>query len=420
MTEKVKSMTEGSNAAGPFNASLTVVNLLDELDWVVGGYGKPTPQFLNSLNTFVESYLFTDSIFVSSSDLQHLNLASPAFPDGRPIVNILIEDKILRIIIEGPDHLKDDIGTVIYTFEVAEGKTLETDTEWFDRYRSDVDKQCLSGLIPSYEIGYMPETTPLLILGGVKGIRKHMIALVERDVSKCLRSILLLSSGSRLHPALPLYAAKAQVDFFKMVTPSMRLYGKLADIHNVKVEKLLKHRGYHEISIPPLTSILLSRCNDRTDFPAQLRKLRSEFQDLRDAGRSHEQRIENASTLGEQIKAIEEFDEFWEVFSKKTKHRTTRLIYRFWDIVKEGSPMKCFTKTVDNLVAWDQDQFILNRYKGLMDIWRLTRNIPPVQSQLRDVERIFGTAIASDDWGKYVVFANEVNRMIFPEGRQGD
>lgn len=418
MTEETNNTIEDTNDQGPFNSSLTVVNLLDELDGVIGGYRKPNPQFLYSLNTFVEAYVLTDSIYISYTDTYHLNLASPAFPDGRPIISMLIEDGILRTIFESSDHLRDDTGVVIYTFEVAEGKTIETDNEWFNKYRSEIDRQYLSELIPSYDIGTVPEKTPLLILGGAKGTRRSAVVMAERDVSKCIHSVLSLSSGSRLHPALPLYAAKAQANFFSAHTPSISLYTQLANIHNVRVEELLKYRGYREIPIPPLASILLSRCKAHTDIPAQLKKLRSEFQDLRDAGRLHEQRLENASSIGEQLDIMAEFDELWDVFSKKTKHKTTRLIYRVWDIVKEANPLKWLTKTVDHFAVWEQNQFILNRYKGLMDIWHLTRKIPPVQSQLRDVERVFGATIATEDWKRYVAFADEVNRMIFPEGRR--
>jgi hypothetical protein len=60
-------------------AAITVINLLDELDWVIGGYGNPTPQFLYSLNTFTETYVLTDELFVSFHDAMHLNLSSPMF-----------------------------------------------------------------------------------------------------------------------------------------------------------------------------------------------------------------------------------------------------------------------------------------------------------------------------------------------------
>jgi hypothetical protein len=419
MTRNANKVNEAGSDQEPFNSSLTVVNLLDELDAVIGGYRKPTPQFLNSLNTFVEAYVLTDSIYISSRDAMHLNLAIPAFPDGRPILKMLTQDGILRFIVEGPDHLRDDTGTVIYAFEIPEGRTVQNDDEWFKKYCSDVERKYLSGLIPSYDIGTVPDRTPLLILGRAKGTQHYAVTMVDRNVSKCIQSVLSLSAGSRLHPALPLYAVKAQASFFAATTPSRSLYEKLAEIHNVKVEALLKYRGYRQIPIPPLASILLSRCKARTDIPTQMKQIRSEFQDLRDAGRAHERRLESASSLGEQLDAMAEFDEFWDVFSKKTKHQTTRLIYRMWDIVKEANPLKWFTKTVDLMVAWDQDQFILNRYKGLMDVWRLTRNIPSVQSQLRDVERVFGTTIAANEWKRYVAFADEVNRMMFPQGREG-
>ena len=106
-----------------YNCGLTVVNLLDELDWVVGCYGKPTSQFLYSLNTFVETYVLIDHIFVSSHDAFHLNLIQPFFPKGRPILETLVKDKELNVIVENLEHLRDDTGVVIYTFEVEKGKT---------------------------------------------------------------------------------------------------------------------------------------------------------------------------------------------------------------------------------------------------------------------------------------------------------
>jgi hypothetical protein len=91
-----------------------------------------------------------------------------------------------------------------------------------------------------------------------------------------------------------------------------------------------------------------------------------------------------------------------------------------WDFVKEANPLRWFTKTIDHVVTWDQDHFILNRYKGLLDIWRLTRKTAPVQSQLRDIERLFGATINEQEWRKYVAFADEINKMILPEDRRED
>lgn len=399
------------------NCSLTLANLLDEVDGVVGGHRAPTPQFLHSFNTFVESCVLTDALYVPLLDAEHLSLAAPAFPGGRPVTGMLIRDKLLRAIGEGPDALRGGTGKVIHAFSVAEGKTPETDRRWFREYTRDIRERGCLDLFPSYGIGAAPRTTPLLVVCGGRAAGNYAVAMADRDVSRCIQLVLSFSSGSRLHPALPLYAAKAQAGFFPGEVPSVDLYARIADIHRVKVEELLKFTGYRQVPIPPLASILLSRCRGREDIPDQIRMLRAEFQGLRDAGRSHQEQLEAASSLDEQFRVMEEFNEFWEAFARKTKHKTTRLIYRIWDVIKEGDPWKIVTKSVDRLAAWDQDRAILNRYKGLMDIWRLTRNIPPVQRQLLDVERVFGSAIAENDWRRYASFADEMNMATFPEGR---
>ncbi|MBA7503511.1 hypothetical protein ES706_02122 [subsurface metagenome] len=401
-----------------YNSALTVVNLLDELDWVVGGYGRPTPQFLYSLNTFVESFVLSDAIFVTFTDAMHLNLAAPLFPEGRPIVDTLVREKMLRVIVEGPEHLQEDIGTVIYIFETASGETLDSDKTWYREYRENVDKGMLRRILPLYPIGKMPaESTALLVLGGAPDHCNHAICIFKRDLRKFISSILGLSQASQFHPALPLYAASIQLEFFKSTTPSVELYHRLAEIYQVKVEDLLRHRGYTVIPIPPLTSILLSRCRARDQLPNELLKLRSEFAELREAGRKHEERLAKASTLGEQFDAIEEFNEFWEVLSKKLDRRSKRLVYRFWDIVKEADPLKWFTTTVDRIIERDQEKFILNRYKSLLDAWNLAKEAPAIQHQLGDIARLFGAPIKQSEWNNYVRFAKEIDREIFPHGR---
>jgi hypothetical protein len=398
-------------------AAITVINLLDELDWVIGGYGNPTPQFLYSLNTFTETYVLTDELFVSFHDAMHLNLSSPMFPNGRPLLHLLAKDGLLRTIVEGEEHLKEDIGTVIYTFKLKEGETLDTNHEWMRVYKDNVDKKLLSQILPHFKIGVTPDTTPLLVLGGSKGSANHAIVLFNRDIRSLLSSILSLSKGSNFHIALPLYAIKAQADYFPRIAPSVELYRSIAKIHGVAVEKILEHSGYKEIPLPPLTSILLSRCKTRDDIPLQLEQLRSEFAGLREAGRLHEQRLINANTIREQFEVIEEFNEFWDTYSKKMHKKTTRIIYRLWDIVKEANPLSWVTKTLDELKVRDQEKVILNRYKGIHDIWRMSRDVPAVQHQLKDVERVFGVPIQGNLWQQYVAFAETVENIIFPQGR---
>lgn len=401
-----------------FNCALTITNLFDELDWVIGGYGKPTAQFLYSLNTFVETYVLVDHIFISFRDTLHLNLISPFFRNKRPLLDTIIENNDLNCIVESYEHLKGDKGIVIYTFELEKGKTLETDHSWFAQYSDEITKNDIAKVLPMYEVGKIPDSTPLLILGGSPGSKNNAICIFSRNVQNFLNSVLNLASGSKFHLALPLYAARAQAEFFSTKSASLELYRRLADLYKVKVDDLLLHKGYSELPIPPLTSILLSRCRSRDEIPEQLMKLRLEFTPLREAARKHEEQLEKANNIGEHFDAISEFEQFWETFSKKLSSRSIRIIYRFWDIVKEANPVSWITKSVDKAVEWDQEHFILNRYKGLLDIWNLTRNTEPIQDQLKNVERIFGSPLNSNEWRKYVAFAAEIEKIIFPGGRR--
>lgn len=406
------SVNEDSNEV--FNCSLTLVNLLDEIDWVVGGYGKPTPQFLYSLNAFIESFILNDEIFVSFGDAMHINLASPLFENGRPILNMLVKNGLLRVIVEGNEHLIDAVGTVIYTFQTDNDKTLDKNDEWIQQYKKNVNKELLSKILVSYTPGTIPTSTPLLMLGGSSKSSNKAIAIFEREVNKCLSSVLSLSLGSRLHPVLPLYAVTSQIDFFKSIPISLDLYRKMADVYNVNTEEILKHCGYSRLPLPPLTTILLSRCRSKEEIPFRLKELRDEFSSLREVCRLHEIRLNNTLTLREQFEVIKEYEEFWESFSKRYKNRSTRLIFRIWDIVKEANPLKYFTKSVDNLIEWDQERVILNRFKGLLDMWNLTLQAPSIQNQLSDVERLFGSAVNTNDWNSYAQHAKNIEKQIFP------
>lgn len=393
-----------------YNSSLILSNLLDEIDWVVGGYGKPTPQFLYSLNAFIESYVLNDKIFISYRDFSHLNLASPLFPNGRPILEMLISNQLLSTIFETNKHLDADIGTVIYAFQLIDDSSLEKG-EWFRQYQKDVDIEYLRRLLFNYNLDNAPKSTPLLLLGG-EG-KDKAVCVFERTVEKCLDSVLSLSLGSSLHPILPIYALESQAKYLKSISFSHDLCQKLSNRYNVKTEEITKYCGYSRLPLPPFVSILLSRCKTKDDLPSKLHELRTEYICLRNACREHEFRLSHASTIKEQIEIIKEFNEFWELFTKKDNERSSRLFYRIWDIAKY--PKKLFQEIIDLLIVKGTEKQVLNRFKGFPDIWNLSLNAPSVQNQLLEIERIFGSPVSPESWNAYTLTARKIEREIFPD-----
>lgn len=390
--------------------SLTIVNVLDELDLALIGKLPLNPQLLYTLNTFVEAYVLTDEIFISFNDAMHLNLAAPAFDGERPLVRMLTKDGLLRTIVEGKQHLEQDIGTVIYVDPEAD---FENDQDSFLRYSKSMASELTQHLTIHANVSDISSTTPLLVLG-----TKGVVAVFERSIDGLANSILTLSSGGQFHPALPPYTAGVQSSFFSYTPPAVNLYKKLADVHNVKINDLLRHRGVKEVVLPPLTAILLSRCRTRDDVPEALIQLRAEFEPLRTAGRQHELRLTTAQTLGEQIQAIDEFNEFWDIFSRKLNRRSTRLVYRVWSVVKSANPVKWFTDTLDQLSAFDQERFILNRYASLTNLWQLSCNSPAVQEQVKAAERVFGGEITQEAWSIYAQRIGKVAPQLPQNGNE--
>ena len=83
-----------------YNSAYYNFKLLDELDYVIGSYGKASQEFIFSLNSFVESYILNENFFISNQEFQHYFFVSKTlFPNGRPITELLfVKDKKFSIL----------------------------------------------------------------------------------------------------------------------------------------------------------------------------------------------------------------------------------------------------------------------------------------------------------------------------------
>jgi len=87
-----------NNLKMPYNVAYLNWSLIDELDYVVGGYGLPNQSFIFSLNSFIESYVLNDVFHFSVLEWNHYMTTNKSIlSDGRPIFKILFDkgDKIL-------------------------------------------------------------------------------------------------------------------------------------------------------------------------------------------------------------------------------------------------------------------------------------------------------------------------------------
>lgn len=113
------------------NSCIISSNLLDELDYFIGGYGKPTVEFIFNFNAFVESYLLSSHFILTQRELEHINITKEVlFPNGRPILEMLYKTKNISAI----GGFGNNITQCVYVDKV-EKNDAETAQKAIDTFR---------------------------------------------------------------------------------------------------------------------------------------------------------------------------------------------------------------------------------------------------------------------------------------------
>lgn len=400
------------------NTAYYNLNLLDELDYVIGGYGQASVEFIFTLNNFIESYVLNDNFLISSQEWKHYFLVSnEIFPNGRPITDLVITHKNGIQIAGFPFYMK--LGQVKYVEPVNKLLNSKEESEFiknFQEKNSDYIKENFSK--STFFTGFDTESRFLLsqVIDNPTPDKKSYVVLETKINPKViLERIYENCPNSNFQVTLPLTALKEQLLSNQRMNISRESVTILSELHTLKIEEIKKYTGYNNIVIPPLVPILLSQCNDISDIPSKLLQLRYDFTDLRNSFISFEKDLEQADSLKKQMKIIEEYKAFWETFHKKHKLKSNRLMYHFWDVQEKGDASNSIEKLIDSKGENDflkdinaskitgtiisklydsyKDKKILNRFKGMTNLWDLFDNSPTLNNQVKDIERIFNIKV---------------------------
>ena len=186
-------------------------------------------------------------------------------------------------------------------------------------------------------------------------------------------------------------------------------------MHGQNIDDAEQHLGREVQSLPPFVGIVLSKCKSSDDIPKVLKEIRADFEDFRNCCERFEKQLNAAKTVKEQVDAVKEYKTFWSTLVKKYTDKRSRLMYRFLDIASESEYEKAADSALDNLsttdilkdlnlgkvagktgiAIWDKlkERKILNKFKGVVNLWDLLENSPTIQTQLDDIERIFKTKV---------------------------
>jgi hypothetical protein len=393
-----------------YNSTYISINLLDELDYVLGGYGKPNAIFIYSLNAFLEAYILNSKFYISGQEAKHFQIVSKAmFPNGRPALELLTKSKSLMAI----GGIGNDIGQV-----VSLGKF---DPDNPTSYQERIEHYINNGLkteetrskyliLPS--ISDEIKDYKYLNIGRVDD--GYVATESSNAPDKFYKKLRDATKHSNVQATLPFYSYQFQIADVQSRGIGREIITQLTDGFKNKQKLIDQYFGNTHQTIPPLVTILLSQCKSVSDVPDKMFQLREDFTKLRLSVVNYEKRINKADKIKEQLDAIDELNEFWKVFNKKYSE-DKRLLYQFWEVAEDSNYQKSIDDAIDTgdtseiiedlnlgkvagkgakkIFEWYKERKVINRFRGVTDIWKLFENAPNVKKHLAEFERVFGVSI---------------------------
>ncbi len=398
------------------NTCIISSNLLDEMDFVIGGYGKPSVEFIFNFNAFVESYILSSHFILTHREVEHINITKKVlFPNGRPIFELLMKSNKVSVY----SGFGDNIMQCVYVDKVPNSdnetalKAIETfcerDSERIKNnfILSDFSKSIES--VKTYSVGFTGKKEAF------GGLNQVLIGETTNKPYEIVKSFFNTITNHNVQAALPVFTYQQQFHELGKKAISKEIYKTVCDIQGQTIEDAENYLGGELQTIPPLVSIILAKSKNTDDIVNVLKEIRDDFTDFRNCCEKFEKTLNEAKTIKEQVEAIKDYKKFWATLVKKYSDKTSRIMFRFLDIAKESDYENALDNIVDTqsaddlfkdlnmgkvagkagFLAWDKikEKRILNKFKGVVNLWSLLEDAPTVDSQIKDFERVFNTKI---------------------------
>lgn len=395
-----------------YNSTYISINLIDELDYIIGEYGKPNVVFLYTLNSFIESFILNSTFYISEQEIKHSNIVSKTiFPNGRPILEMLSKTKSMKII----SGIGNSIGQVI---SISKTDTNKSYQQYIQEYINNENS------IPNAKEKYLKIAS---LDGEIKNISFLNIGKIDdgfigvestNTPENFFQKINEITLSSNVQAVLPFYSYEYQLREIPKRGIGKEIISKLTENFNAKHLEINSFLGFKNQQIPPLVTILLGQCNTIEELPAKLFQLREDFTSLRQSIKNYEKRIEESNTLKEQFEAIKEINSFWEVFNKKYT-TTNRLLYNFWEIAESSEYEKSIDdslqgesiskiiedfnigkvvgKTTKKAIEYIKERRVINRFRGVSNLYNLFENAPNIKNHVKNYERVFGISLSNNE-----------------------
>lgn len=318
--------------------------------------GRITLAHLMEFSNFVDLYVFEDKVYV---DVSAKDVTYAAFNEDKDCpLHALREDKLANAVFS-----VSDLTRAIYDATPSRSFNLSSYDYWLNLSKDEKEK--VSGILSNS--GDYWERHGLLISS--KRLEKY-VGLTIEELSKT--SLTLMPSPRNLIPFLD--------GFNQCTTPAisaLSAYTELASQHRKKVKKILDSIRPRTIYLPPLLTVLLSRCEKPSDIPQRLIELRGELQDFRLGINKWFNEFDKAASYKEKGEVQEEFDDALFTMSKKFGETRAAFYKEVIGAILEGAEDGDIKKVIakpafklleEGITNFIPDKLMTRRFTGLVDL----------------------------------------------------
>jgi len=369
-----------------------VVSLADTTCAYLVLEGRVSLAHLIEFSHFVDLYVLEDKIYFDNAVLK--NDLEPYLYSGTPLTDLESEywdlgDAIFNVSFwttqlyhAAPTNHTFSMGSYEYwtNLPFKEKQIIAADYESRDRISPE------GSWIPMFSSGGTWSREDLLLSS--HGLH-YAVELVLEKLAKT--PLTIMPSARNLLPFLQV--------FHQMDTPALQIYNQLVTVHRETVERILALTRPRSVYLPPLLSLLLSRCGNRSEIPRVLNELRDEFADFRQSVREWFAELDTTESLKEKIEIRDEMDDaisgLLKYYEYKREGFYKQVAGAFVSALEEGDVKKMLIKPTFAVIKEGMTNVLpemmsVRRFTGLINLMDEALN---VEGYSRLLQNVFGDSL---------------------------
>lgn len=272
------------------NTCIISSSLLDELDYIIGGYGQPTVESIFNLNAFIEAYILSSNFIITQQEFDHIRITSKLlFPNGRPIFNLIAKSEKLF----SAGGFGNPLMQCVFV-EKVNTRDNESVENAINRF-TERDAQRIKNAFVVSDLLRPVENIKTFTLGFQE--TSIIIGETTNRPFEIVKSFYDSVTNYNIQSALPFFTYKQQFNELRKKSISKDIFKTICDIQGQEIADAEEYLGGEIQALPPLVNIVLGKAKNREDITVVMLEIRNDFTEFRACCENFEKALAGAKTI---------------------------------------------------------------------------------------------------------------------------